>query len=108
MTEFEPRPGNQRNAILYRHRPGLLKGVRLMDSGDNASNAVDPHRAYHRRSRLLRLTAWVAAGLTFVVILVLFAATVLVNTNGVHRYLLTLAQRKAGEALGVRVQLQNF
>ena len=34
--------------------------------------------------------------------------TALVNTDGVHRYLLNMVQSKASEALGVRVQLQNF
>ncbi len=57
---------------------------------------------------LLRLAAWVAAGAVFVVILVLVVSVALVNTEGGHRYLLGLAQRKAAEALGVRVQLQNF
>jgi hypothetical protein len=57
---------------------------------------------------LLRLAAWVAAGVTLVVILGLIAGTALVNTDGVHRYLLGLAQRKATAALVVRVQLQNF
>ena len=51
--------------------------------------------------------AW-AAGAAFVVILALTALVTLVNTDGVHRYLLGLAQRKAGEALGVRVHLEDF
>ncbi len=79
-----------------------------MDSGVRTSNEVIEHHKNHRRSMLLRLAAWVGAGITSVVIVLLVAATVLVNTDGVHRYLLGLAQRKAGEALGVRVQLQNF
>jgi translocation and assembly module TamB len=32
----------------------------------------------------------------------------LVNSDGVHRYLIGLAQREASKKLGVRVQLQNF
>jgi translocation and assembly module TamB len=79
-----------------------------MDSSDQASNAGIHHRKNLWQSKLLRVAAWVAAGVTFVVVLALVAVTVLVNTDGVHRYLLGLAQRKAGEALGVRVDLQNF
>jgi translocation and assembly module TamB len=79
-----------------------------MDPNGNTIGVGDSHGKPQRRSMLLRLLAWVAAGAVFAVILVLVASVALVNTDGVHRYLLRLTQRKASEALGVRVQLENF
>src|ERR1700734_2339282 len=79
-----------------------------MASRDHTNNEGDDHRMDRRRSKLLRLTGWIAAGMAPVVILALVVSVALVNTHGGHRYLLGLAQRKAGEALGVRGQLQNF
>jgi translocation and assembly module TamB len=79
-----------------------------MESGGRTKSGGAQLRKNSRRSTLLRLAAWVGAGITSVVILLLVAATVLVNTDGVRSNLLGLIQRKASEALGVRVQLQNF
>ncbi len=52
--------------------------------------------------------AWVIFALTVVPIVLIEALLTLVNTDGVHRYLLELAQRKASESLGVEVRLQNL
>jgi translocation and assembly module TamB len=79
-----------------------------MDSRDETSNPAEQHRKHQRRSTLLRVAGWIAGGAMFLVILAVFASVALANTDGVHRYLLGFAQRKAGEALGVRVQLENF
>jgi translocation and assembly module TamB len=78
-----------------------------MDSGDHTRNTGGRHRKHRRRS-ILRWAAWIAGGTVLVVVIALVASVALVNTNGAHRYLLGLAQRKAGEALGARVELQNF
>lgn len=79
-----------------------------MNSGDKASDGGDRHRKHQRRLTLLRALAWISGSTVSIVILALFASVALVNRDGVHRYLLGLAQRKAGEALGVRVTLENF
>ncbi len=78
-----------------------------MDSDDHTNNSSDQHRKRQRRS-ILRWSAWIVGGGVLFVIVGVVASLAFVNTDGVHRYLLGLAQRKAGQALGVRVEFQNF
>ena len=66
-----------------------------------------PHKSKSKAARL-RSAAWIALSLMLLALVAVVASLSLVNTDGVHRYLLGLAQRKASEALGVRVQLENF
>lgn len=56
----------------------------------------------------LRLIAWIAVGLILVVVVCAGLIVTTVNKDGVHRYLIGLAQRQASEQLGVQVQLENF
>jgi translocation and assembly module TamB len=61
-----------------------------------------------RPHRVLRLVTSLAAWLVLAVIVGAAGLVALVNVDGVHRYLIGVAERKASEELGVRVQLKNF
>lgn len=56
----------------------------------------------------LRLGGWFASGMAVIGLLSCVAFALLVNSDMGHRYLLGLAERKASEALGVSVRLENF
>ncbi|HEY1767471.1 MAG TPA: translocation/assembly module TamB domain-containing protein [Terracidiphilus sp.] len=58
--------------------------------------------------RLLRIVSWIAGGLAILLFVCAIGLVALVNTDGVHRYLIGLAQRQATKKLGVRVHLENF
>ncbi len=58
--------------------------------------------------RWLRVFAWAAGGLVCLLVGAGIALTVLVNSDGVHRYLIQKAESEAGTLLGVRVRLANF
>ena len=60
----------------------------------------------HRRGRHWIL--WLALALTVLPPLLILLLVASVNTDGVHRYLLGLAQRKASESLGAEVRLQDL
>jgi translocation and assembly module TamB len=61
-----------------------------------------------RRNRIVRLAAWVAAGLTALLILLACSIAALLHNARFHQYILQTAEAKASDALGVPVQLQNF
>jgi len=61
-----------------------------------------------RHSRLRKVGGWVFFGLLALVVLAGIAVTVVLHSARFHNYLLSLAQKKASESLGVQVQLQNF
>ena len=61
-----------------------------------------------RKRRGLRVAAFLAASLLLLLIVCAIGVVALVNVDGVHRYLIGLAERKASEKMGVRVELENF
>ena len=61
-----------------------------------------------RRPLWARAAAWAAASVAFLFLLAIVTITVLAHSARVHNYLLALAEKKASDAIGVRVQLQNF
>ncbi len=66
-------------------------------------------RTEHTRRRLwARVAAWVGAGLAFLFLLAVGAILILAHSSSFHNYLLATADRKAGDAIGVPVHLQNF
>jgi len=67
-----------------------------------------PMQHHHRSRRGWRIFAWIAGSLVLLIIVCGIGLVALVNTDGVHRYLIGLAQREASKQLGVRVQMQNF
>ena len=62
----------------------------------------------HPKLQRRRWVAWVIAIVWLLPLLIIVPLLLLVNTNGVHRYLIGLVQQNASESLGVQVQLQNF
>jgi translocation and assembly module TamB len=61
-----------------------------------------------RYSRLRKVGGWVFFGLLALVVLAGTTVTVVLHSARFHNYLLSLAQKKASESLGVQVELQNF
>ena len=80
----------------------------MANANASLDNEYGPRTPRPKRNRILRLAGWTAACLGAIVVLCVAAVFYLVNTSAGHRFLLILAQRKATEALGVNVQLQNF
>jgi translocation and assembly module TamB len=68
----------------------------------------DPHSDSHQRSPYSRFFAWIGATLLLIVALACAGVMALMNTNWGHRHLLSFVERKASDALGVRVQLENL
>ena len=61
-----------------------------------------------KERRGLRILAWVAGSMGALAVVCAGVLAYLANSGAGHRYLLNLAERKAAEALGVGVQLENF
>ena len=70
----------------------------------------EPRRRKGGRARIRAVSwvGWVVASAAVLVLAAGIAIVAIVNTDGVHRYLIGMAQRKASEALGVPVRLENF
>jgi len=60
------------------------------------------------RRRWLHVIAWAAASMALILLAVSIAMISVVNSDWGHSYARGLAEKKASEALGVPVQLQNF
>jgi len=58
--------------------------------------------------RAFRIFAWIAASLVLIVLVCAIGLVAMINNGGVHRRIIDIAQSKASQELGVRVQLQNF
>jgi translocation and assembly module TamB len=78
-----------------------------MTTSEAHSDSADPGQ---RRSipRIVRVSAWAAGCLMLAALVTVIALVTLVNSDGVHRYLLEKAQSEASARLGVRVRLENF
>lgn len=61
-----------------------------------------------RKARWWKIAAWVAGGVSTLVIIALLAVVFVLRSASVHRYLLSEAQKRASTAIGTRVQLQDF
>ena len=68
----------------------------------------DSAKAPRSRSRWLRIIGRIVGCVAILVLLVIFAATILLYSPKAHNYLLRLAENKASNALGTRVTLENF
>ena len=62
----------------------------------------------HRRSRIVRIFAWSVGALFVLVLLLALTATILLNSQRFHDYVLARVQQQATESLGVPVHLQNY
>jgi translocation and assembly module TamB len=81
---------------------------RVFDPAPDPEPEPAPSPRPRRSRRILRLTLSIAGCLLLLLMVCAAGLVALVNTDGVHRYLIGLAQRKASEQLGVRVHLENF
>lgn len=62
----------------------------------------------HIARKVLATIGWILGGVIAVAVIAVLLLVALINVDGVHRYLLGLAQREATSALGVPVTLENF
>jgi translocation and assembly module TamB len=72
---------------------------------------TDPEMSAVKRSRkrlILKSVAWLVASVATLTLLAAFAIAILLHSDRFHRYVLNTVQQRASEALGVRVQVQNF
>lgn len=60
------------------------------------------------RSILFKISAWTAAVVVALALIAAITTTMLLNSGRFHSYVLNRARAEASDALGVRVQLQNF
>ena len=74
-------------------------------SDPGQTSSADQHDSRHR---LLKIAAWLAGGVTVLLLFVAVTATILLNSARFHAYLLGTLQKQASESLGVPVTLQNF
>lgn len=80
---------------------------------NTAAPSPDPERSTRpglekRRGRWARITVWIVAGITILVLLIVAAGAILLHSARFHNYLLTMADKKASDALGAQVRLQNL
>ena len=61
-----------------------------------------------RRHKLLRVMAWFYALSTGLLLLFLLIGFILLHSSSFHAYVIRTAQQQAQDALGVRVQIQNY
>ena len=61
-----------------------------------------------RRNRLTKIAAWTAVSLVALVLILFVALSLVIRSARFHNYALKTVQRKATDALGTQVQLQNF
>ena len=70
---------------------------------------ITPKPAEKRRRPLwARATAWAAGSVAVFLLMAFVTIAVLMHSARFHHYLLTLAERKASDAIGAPVRLQNF
>ena len=73
---------------------------------DSGETSASNHQ--HGRHRLLRVAAWIGAGMLVLLLLIAVTSTILLNSARFHAYLLATVQKQASESLGVPVTVQNF
>lgn len=61
-----------------------------------------------RKRRIARIAAWFAASVAMLLVLAGITVALLLHSERFHRYVLNTVQQRASDALGGRVQLQNF
>ena len=70
-----------------------------------APEPIPPRRPQHK---LMRIAAWFWAISTGLMLLVILVGAILLRSGSFHAYVIRTAQKQAQDALGVRVQLQNY
>jgi translocation and assembly module TamB len=75
------------------------------EPGPRKPEIRNPEIKGHRGWKML---GWTIAVLVCLIAAALIVAGALINTDGVHRAILDVAEKQASQSLGVRVRLQNF
>jgi translocation and assembly module TamB len=68
----------------------------------------DPRLTPAPHSRWRKAAAWSAAGIFGLLALVVIAVAVMLHSARFHNYVLSTVQKRASDAIGTQVQLQNF
>ena len=63
------------------------------------------HKAHHP---FFKVMAWISLGITALTLVSMVGVAILLNNARFHDYLIRTAEAQASEALGVRVQVQNY
>jgi translocation and assembly module TamB len=79
-----------------------------MSENDRKPNPDQPGVPRAKRNLALWISAWAAAGIVTLIVLLVAAGAILLHSQRFHNYVLTTVQQKATESLGVAVHLQNF
>ena len=77
-----------------------------MNTTVEQTNPELPRRS--RKRLIIRIAAWLVASVAMLLVLAGVTAAILLHSERFHRYVLNTVQQRASDALGVRVQLQNF
>ena len=77
-----------------------------MDMTVEQTNPELPRRSGKRL--IIRIAMWLMASVAMLLVLAGVTVTILLHSERFHRYALNTVQQRASDALGVRVQLQNF
>src|SRR5438270_12127049 len=70
-----------------------------------APEPTPPRRPQHK---LMRIAGWFWAISTGLMLLVILVSAILLHSGSFHAYVIRTAEKQAQDALGVRVQLQNY
>ena len=77
-----------------------------MNTAVEQTNPELPGRS--RKRLIIRIAAWLVASVAILLVLASVTIAILLHSERFHLYVLNTVQQRASEALGVRVQLQNF
>jgi translocation and assembly module TamB len=72
------------------------------------SGSNPPANSGSHKHLALKIAAWFLVGIVVLIVLTGGTIAILLHSNRFHNYLLKTVQERASDALGVRVQLQNF
>jgi translocation and assembly module TamB len=76
---------------------------------NTTAHETNPEPSPRSRKRLIiRIAVWLVASVAMLLVLAGITVAILLHSEHFHRYVLNTVQRQASDALGVRVQLQNF
>src|SRR5262249_44117452 len=101
--------GSQINTIFHHLRAGILSALPHQPFPDY--ERPKPVRAPEhppRSRRWRRILLWIGIGFAALILLILAAVFVLLNSSRFHSYLLQTAQVKATQALGNQVQFRDY
>ena len=77
-----------------------------MNTTVEQTNPELPRRS--RKRLIIKIAVWLIASVATLLVLAGVTVAILLHSERFHRYVLNTVQQRASDALGVRVQLQNF